>query len=107
MENFILTEPDPILSTPIGSSFICNEDKLLINNHLSHIKLTDFGLSKYSDEFLSPTLAGSLPYIAPEVLNEEKFNETCDNWSLGVLTFILLMNDFPFKGEFVMNLFKI
>lgn len=40
--------------------------------------------------------------MAPEVLKREKYNEKCDVWSLGVITYYLLYNVYPFmpgKGD--------
>ncbi|KAI0976494.1 kinase-like domain-containing protein [Xylaria arbuscula] len=48
------------------------------------VKLSDFGLSKTSDELLSRV--GTTRYMAPEVLKEQKYyTEAVDIWSLGVL----------------------
>ena len=38
-------------------------------------------------------------YIAPEILRNEKYNEKCDLWSLGVIIYILLFKEFPFYGD--------
>jgi calcium-dependent protein kinase len=60
--------------------------------------LCDFGFSQfYHDE--SKLRRGTPPYIAPEVLRGNRFGPKCDIWALGVLAFILLIGDVPFKGE--------
>jgi len=63
------------------------------------IKLIDFGESlefskgdKYTD------MVGTPYYIAPEVLNKS-YDEKCDMWSVGVITFILLSGTPPFGGR--------
>ena len=60
------------------------------------IKLIDFGLSKYDDNFAKTkelktyyTKDGSAYYIAPEVIRK-KYTRTCDLWSCGVICYILL-----------------
>mmetsp|Transcript_16428 Transcript_16428/g.24166 ORF Transcript_16428/g.24166 Transcript_16428/m.24166 type:complete len:376 (+) Transcript_16428:167-1294(+) len=64
----------------------------------SKIKIIDFGLSKQfqpgerHDEFV-----GSLHSMAPEVI-ERNYDERCDVWSIGVITFLLLSCESPFGG---------
>ena len=59
-------------------------------------KLTDYGISK---QLLSltklATKAGSLKFMAPEVEKEDKYNQECDLWSLGVIIHVLFFRDYP------------
>lgn len=54
------------------------------------LKLTDFGFSK--ETFVKDTLQTPCYtpyYVAPEVLGPEKYDKSCDIWSLGVIMYIL------------------
>ena len=64
-----------------------------------NIKIIDFGLSilKNKSEKLH-TILGTPYYMAPEVLKGE-YNEKCDIWSIGAITYYLLSGNEPFKGE--------
>ena len=65
----------------------------------SEIKLIDFGLSrKYSVDQKMHTILGTPYYIAPEVL-KGNYDEKCDIWSIGALTYIMLSGEPPFKGK--------
>ena len=65
----------------------------------SEIKLIDFGLSrKYSADQKMHTILGTSYYIAPEVL-KGNYDEKCDIWSIGALTYIMLCGEPPFKGK--------
>ena len=63
------------------------------------LKLIDFGFSQHfeSNEILTRDV-GSPVYVAPEVL-EKRYDEKCDIWSLGVITYILLCGKPPFYGK--------
>ncbi len=65
----------------------------------SRIRIIDFGRSrllKFNEKVTE--LAGSIYYVAPEVLYEKEYNEMCDMWSCGVLLHMLLTGNLPFEG---------
>ena len=63
------------------------------------IKLIDFGESKeFKTGDKQVDLVGTPYYIAPEVMSRS-YNEKCDMWSIGVITFILLSGTPPFAGH--------
>ena len=66
------------------------------------IKLIDFGCSKYfvkqhKHQKLSGII-GSALYCSPEVV-DDLYDEKSDEWSCGVLMYILLSGEAPFKGN--------
>ncbi|VDL64164.1 unnamed protein product [Hymenolepis diminuta] len=56
------------------------------------LKLTDFGFAKEISGFLK-TPCFSCYYVAPEVLSSAAYDQQCDMWSLGVITYILSGGD--------------
>ena len=65
----------------------------------SHIKLIDFGLAKRVGQNEVMNAPNGTPYyIAPEVL-KGSYTTQCDNWSMGVLLFIMLSGKPPFGGK--------
>lgn len=64
------------------------------------IKIIDFGLSRHDDmqKGIMNTKVGTPYYVAPEVLNRE-YTKSCDIWSIGVITYILLCGYPPFYGD--------
>lgn len=67
------------------------------------IKVTDFGLSKFfNSASMMKTFCGTPNYLAPEVLftkGEGKYSNKVDNWSLGVILYIILVGFPPFSDE--------
>ena len=61
-----------------------------------HLKLTDFGLSKFSRDDLTYTVCGTALYVAPEVLYKNGHNKTIDFWSLGILIYEMFTGETPF-----------
>ena len=72
----------------------------------AEIKLIDFGLSrKYSKDEKMHTILGTPYYVAPEVLKGE-YDEKCDIWSIGAMTYLMLCGDPPFTGGSNHEIFK-
>lgn len=70
--------------------------------------ITDFGLSKVvrdqdlaatSTAFLNSTIAGSVYYMAPEQLANNRMRFNVDLWAFGVILFELMTGQRPFTGD--------
>ena len=64
------------------------------------VKLVDFRLSKIigpEEKCFEPF--GTLSYVAPEVLKKELYSKSVDLWSLGILTFLMLVRHLSFDQE--------
>ncbi|XP_009591313.1 serine/threonine-protein kinase ATG1t [Nicotiana tomentosiformis] len=64
------------------------------------LKIADFGLSRMlnPDDF-AETVCGSPFYMAPEILQFQKYDAKVDMWSLGAILFELLNGYPPFHGR--------
>jgi len=82
-----------------------------------NVKLLDFGLGRRiprhgmtevtsSSQALAEagTTAGTLPYIAPEVLRGGATSVQSDAWALGVLIYQMATGELPFRGETAFDL---
>ncbi|KAJ0252530.1 EF-hand domain-containing protein [Hirschfeldia incana] len=66
----------------------------------AELKAIDFGCSVFIKEGVElKERVGSLFYIAPEVLREESYGKEIDIWSAGVILYILLSGNSPFKND--------
>ena len=45
------------------------------------------------------TACGTPSYLAPEIVNGEKYSQACDIWCVGVILYILLCGYPPFQDE--------
>ncbi|XP_047137188.1 mitogen-activated protein kinase kinase kinase 20 isoform X1 [Hydra vulgaris] len=62
------------------------------------VKLCDFGSSRYLDQTTKMSLAGTFPWMAPEVIQSMPISEACDTYSYGILLWEMLTREVPFKG---------
>jgi serine/threonine protein kinase len=60
------------------------------------LKLTDFGFAKEVKGQSLSTPCYTPYYVAPEVLGPEHYDMSCDMWSIGVISYILLCGFPPF-----------
>ncbi|TNJ29207.1 Kinase, NEK [Giardia muris] len=61
--------------------------------------LTDFGLTKVlRDSSQMATFAGTLPYMAPEILRGENYDKSVDVWAMGVMGYELCTHALPFRN---------
>ena len=64
-------------------------------------KLGNFGVAKVLNSKLrhAKTMVATPQYLAPEIINKEKYSYKADIWSLGVTFFQLMYLTYPFEGK--------
>ncbi len=73
------------------------------------IKLTDYGKKDYyNNSFLLKSKneqdVNLLKTIAPQILHNSKDQEKCDLWSLGIIIYYMVFNNYPFEEKKKTNL---
>ncbi|KAL4495552.1 hypothetical protein ABPG72_020293 [Tetrahymena utriculariae] len=58
-------------------------------------KIADFGLVAQQQKDKVDGFAGTPMYMAPEILEGKNYNQQVDIWSLGVLLYAMMFNEFP------------
>lgn len=79
------------------------DDESVDKEQRDEIVIADFGISKElatEDELIFKS-AGSMGYVAPEVLMKEGHGKPCDIWSLGVIVYSMLCGYSPFVADSV------
>ncbi|RHZ79963.1 hypothetical protein Glove_139g258 [Diversispora epigaea] len=68
-------------------------------NNAKFIRLGDLGFCRSVNEILSSGTYGILPYIAPEVMNNNKYTQASDIYSVGIIMWVISTGKIPFEGE--------
>merc|ERR1712062_724044 len=64
------------------------------------IVLGDFGLSKFvSPNELMNDPCGTVAYAAPELLKMKNYGKKVDCWSVGILTYLILIGGLPYYSK--------
>lgn len=76
-------------------------DNILLEEKTNMVKIIDFGFSVMSS--LGQKLkifCGTPSYMAPELTQKKEYDgKAVDMWALGVLLFVMLTGNFPFRGQ--------
>ncbi|XP_060171804.1 CBL-interacting serine/threonine-protein kinase 6 [Lycium barbarum] len=85
-------------------------ENLLLDEE-GNLKVTDFGLSAFTDHLrqdgLLHTTCGTPAYVAPEVIGKKGYDGAkADIWSCGVILYVLLAGFLPFHDENIMAMYK-
>lgn len=70
-----------------------------IDKNNIEIKLADFGLSVYNNKNYQKEKCGTLNYLAPEILNKNRYSFPVDVWGIGVVFYLLKLKKLPFKVD--------
>lgn len=74
-------------------------DNVLLDEK-GHAHLTDFNIAvHFSNRRPLTSVAGSMAYMAPEVLAKRGYLSSVDWWSLGVMAYELLFGRRPYRGK--------
>lgn len=64
------------------------------------MKLCDFGYaSSFSRKKMSKSFCGTLDYVSPEMVEDKPYDNSVDVWSVGVLTYELIVGHAPFAAK--------
>uniref|UniRef100_A0A667XI09 Mitogen-activated protein kinase kinase kinase 12 n=1 Tax=Myripristis murdjan TaxID=586833 RepID=A0A667XI09_9TELE len=70
----------------------------MLITHDDLVKISDFGTSKeLSDKSTKMSFAGTVAWMAPEVIRNEPVSEKVDIWSFGVVLWEMLTGEIPYK----------
>lgn len=84
-----------------------NPANIIIDSSFN-VKLTDFGLAKQVNQSISVmnSFVGTLAYSCPEIVQNQKYSQKADIWSLGCILYELVMMKAPFNSNNPLNLVK-
>lgn len=85
-------------------------ENLLLDDE-GNLKVTDFGLSAFSDHLrqdgLLHTTCGTPAYVAPEVIGKNGYDGAkADIWSCGVILYVLLAGFLPFQDDNLVAMYR-
>ena len=74
---------------------------LLLTNNKQTLKISDFGFAKVlaSAETMAETMCGTPYYMAPEIMQANKYQSRADLWSVGVITYEMFYGKYPFIAD--------
>jgi len=102
-QNLLLTGPLPLDELHDPAKTPAEEEERQKANFPSEqfaLKLADFGFARHlQTTSLAETLCGSPLYMAPEILQHQRYDAKADLWSVGTVLFEMISGRPPFHGE--------
>ncbi|QKF93626.1 serine/threonine-protein kinase [Fadolivirus algeromassiliense] len=72
---------------------------ILLTNSRKVLKIADFGFAKkIKNQSLHDTICGSPLFMAPEIMNSNRYNNQTDLWSIGMILYVMLYGNHPFAN---------
>jgi serine/threonine protein kinase len=72
---------------------------ILLTDGRKILKIADFGFAtKFNNKSLHDTICGSPLYMAPEIMNNNKYDNQADLWSIGMILYEMLYGAHPFNS---------
>lgn len=96
-----------LLSPPIFQADRFEAEGFVGLPDLPILRIADFGFARFlPNTSLAETLCGSPLYMAPEILNYQKYNAKADLWSVGAVLYEMAVGRPPFKASNHLELFN-
>lgn len=96
-----------LLKPPMATQQEAKEKGYIGRYDLPVVKVADFGFARFLPATsMAETMCGSPLYMAPEILNRERYNALADLWSVGAVTYEMIMGKPPFPAANPMELMK-
>lgn len=72
-------------------------ENILLDIH-GNVKISDFGWSVHAPSLRRKTMCGTVDYLAPEIVRRRSYSEKVDVWTVGILTYELIVGSPPFES---------
>ena len=72
---------------------------ILLTNGGKTLKIADFGFAKIvNEQLIKEKMCGSPLYMAPEIMNNDVYNDQSDLWSVGLILYEMIYGTHPYEN---------
>jgi len=76
--------------------------------HKGNIKISDFGvakiITKHNSDKETTTFSGTVQFMSPQILKQDKYTYQTDVWSLGITIFFMIFGRLPWNAYKVLGI---
>ena len=127
MEDFVLDHKSEGLCEPMIKRFVAQmvialkflKEKAIIHRdikpkniliHEDGVKISDFGVAKiinnHNSDQETTTFSGTIQFMSPQILRQEKYTFQTDVWSLGITVYFMIFSKVPWVNQKVLGILK-